>query len=133
MPPNHEQRHEPRPGTRQSGAQIDATAYQLLYEMERRLGEKFADARTQAKEDISSALAPVLLRLDTLDKKFDDHVTTPQTDTVKKKRMPWWLPLLIGGSLAFLGERAARVAINALADSPPSVVVQPHAPPVITP
>lgn len=41
-----------------------------------------------------------------------------------KKSMPWWLPLLIGGALAFIGEKATRVFINAMAD-PPAVVNKP--------
>jgi hypothetical protein len=45
----------------------------------------------------------------------------------KKKSMPWWLPLLAGGALAFVGEKLARFVINGLAD-PPVVVAQPSMP-----
>jgi hypothetical protein len=45
----------------------------------------------------------------------------------KKRAMPWWLPLLAGGALAFVGEKLARFVINGLAD-PPVVVAQPSVP-----
>lgn len=35
-----------------------------------------------------------------------------------KKSPPWWLTLLVGGSLAFVGERAAKFFINGMADQP---------------
>lgn len=44
--------------------------------------------------------------------------TDSQTEHVSKKGMPWWLPLLVGGALAFVGEKAARFVINGLADPP---------------
>jgi hypothetical protein len=46
----------------------------------------------------------------------------------KKRTMPWWLPLLAGGALAFVGEKLARFVINGLADPPPAVTAQPSVP-----
>lgn len=40
----------------------------------------------------------------------------------KKKDIPWWLPLLAGGALAFVGEKATRFIINGLADPPVAAV-----------
>jgi hypothetical protein len=68
MPPNHDPRPTPR-----SNPQIDAAGYQILYEMERRMDEKFSEARQQYKDDIAAALAPVLARLDDGNRRFDDH------------------------------------------------------------
>lgn len=55
----------------------------------------------------------------------------PSTDRVsRKKSLPWWLPLLVGGALAFVGEKAARFIINGLADPPVTAVTAPtQAPP----
>jgi hypothetical protein len=88
-PPPHEPRSTPR-----SSPQIDAAAYQILYEMERRMDEKFSEARQQYKDDIATALAPVLARLDDGNRRFDDHsdkikatrqVAEKQTALEKKK------------------------------------------------
>ncbi len=57
---------------RRSNPQIDPRDYQVLYEMERRLEEKFKDARTQAQDDIKAALAPVFPRLDTIDSSIEE-------------------------------------------------------------
>lgn len=57
---------------------------------------------------------------------------TTATEKKKGKSMPWWLPLLIGGALAFLGERATKVLINSLADQPQVVVQPPAQPPTVT-
>ena len=58
----------------------------------------------------------------------------PDTDTItkKKKVLPWWLPILAGGALAFVGEKAARFIINGLADHPVAAaapVYTPYPPP----
>lgn len=48
----------------------------------------------------------------------------------KSSKMAWWIPLLVGGALAFVGERGAKFVINGLADAPtPPVVVAPPYPP----
>jgi hypothetical protein len=153
----------PSPGDHsrtRSSPTLDANAFQLLYEVERRLDEKFHESRSQTKEDIGNALSPILLRLETIDsrlqrgedrfskqeERLNEHSDTindamklvqehrnkcpvkkkePETGEItKKKSMPWWLPLLLGGALAFLGERIARAAINAVADPPVAPVVQ---------
>jgi cytochrome c-type biogenesis protein CcmH/NrfG len=106
VPPNHDPRPTPR-----SNPQIDGAAYQLLYEMERRLDEKFHELRDQSKEDIKAALAPIFVRLDTIDgsveevrkrlaegsQQFRDHVArlddhsdriTVATDLARAKQAP---------------------------------------------
>jgi hypothetical protein len=150
--------------TTQTVVEVDDRLYKLLFELDRRLDEKFKDARIQNKEDIKAAtelaIAPIYGRLDNIDSRLnegnrrfteqdaraDEHSdkienalelvrqyrTVKQskesdgtTTVTKKKAMPWWLPLLIGGALAFVGERAAKFVLNGLADPPPSVVTKP--------
>jgi hypothetical protein len=100
-----------------------APIFPRLDNIDQRLDEgnqKFAaqDARASDHSDrIEDAMALVKAH------KEKCPVRKPVTDAFEakpKKSMPWWLPLLIGGALAFLGERVARVAINALADPPSS-------------
>ena len=68
MPPPHEPRPTPR-----NNPQIDAGGYQILYEMERRMDERFSEARQQYKDDIAAALSPLMARLDEGNRRFDDH------------------------------------------------------------
>lgn len=59
-----------------------------------------------------------------------DPLTEPAR---KKKDIPWWLPLLAGGALAFVGEKATRFIINGLADPPAAALNAPaptQAPPM---
>lgn len=94
MPPPHEPRLTPR-----SNPQIDAGAYQVLYEMERRMDERFSAAREQYKDDINAALSPIIARLDEGNRRFDDHsdkikaATKPpdkkETALEKKKESGW--------------------------------------------
>jgi len=144
MPPNHEPRPTPR-----SNPQIDAGQYQILYALEMRMDERFDRARVQHKEDIAAVVAPIIARLEDGNRRFasleegirfakesaakhaDDCPLTKKrspkeetSSTTKKKGMPWWLPLLVGGALAFVGERASRAVINALADPPPAPAVK---------
>ena len=53
------------------------------------------------------------------------RATDDETRTHNKKGMPWWLPLLVGGALAFVGEKLARFVINGLADPPAAAVNAP--------
>lgn len=49
-----------------SSASLDPSMYQVLYELERRLDEKFTQSRQQNKEDIDSAIKPVYTQLDVI-------------------------------------------------------------------
>ena len=55
-----------------SNAEIDPTEYRILYELERRLNEKFSEARAQAKEDIASAIAPLYPRLEAIEERLSE-------------------------------------------------------------
>jgi hypothetical protein len=151
------------PATGQTSGEIDARMYKLMYELDRRLDDKFREARIQNKEDIKVAtelaISPVYGRLDNIDrrldegnKKFDDQDSRAsdhsdridnaleivrkhkencplknqesQAPVTRKtnKQPSWWLVLLAGGALAFLGERATRLFINGMADPPPQAI-----------
>lgn len=68
----------PDPKTR-SSADIDPRFYQLLYEFERRLADKFDEFRTQNKSDteaaITAAVAPIKVSLDNVTTRLDDAMT----------------------------------------------------------
>jgi hypothetical protein len=79
------------------------------------------DARLEGHSDkIEDALALLKTHQAKCPLKKPDHETSR---VAKKGSIPWWLPLLAGGALAFVGERAARGIINSLADPPPSASV----------
>lgn len=60
------------PHSTRSNPQIDPMFFQLLYEIDRRLDERFKEAREQNKEDMKAALVPVSMRLDGIDKRLDE-------------------------------------------------------------
>jgi hypothetical protein len=148
--------------TGQTSGEIDARMYKMMFEFDRRLEDKFKEARSQNKEDIKTAIelaiSPVFHRLDNIDGRFDagnkrfveqDARATEHSDridnalelvrmhkencparprpsdksgdTTKTNKKPaWWLVLLAGGALAFVGERATKFVVNGMAD-PPSI------------
>jgi chromosome segregation ATPase len=115
-------------------------------EIVKKIDANASDARREFSEirsemaDMKARLAEGSERMKNLRRDVDGIVTkcavqhpsttalqrkTDETDKVsKKKSMPWWLPLLVGGALAFVGEKAARFVINGLAD-PPAQVAKP--------
>jgi len=68
-----------------SSANIDAGMFQVLYELERRLDEKFRESREMTKDDIDKVLAPVLARLDEGNRKFGviDARLNEHSDTIE--------------------------------------------------
>lgn len=93
-----------------------------MADMKIRLAEGSERMRT-LRRDVDEAKA---LRGTTALQKKTEEETRPH-----KKGMPWWLPLLLGGALAFVGEKLARFVINGLADQPVTVtapIAQPPTP-----
>jgi hypothetical protein len=58
-----------------SSAEFDARMYKLMFEFDRRLDEKFKEARMQNKEDIKTAIeiavTPIYPRLDNIDSRME--------------------------------------------------------------
>lgn len=58
-----------------SSAEFDARMYKLMFEFDRRLDEKFKEARAQNKEDIKTAIEiavnPIIPRLDNIDNRLE--------------------------------------------------------------
>lgn len=53
------------------------------------------------------------------------HEPTDTSAVAKTPKMAWWVPLLVGGALAWAGERIARFVVNGLADPPAAVAPSP--------
>jgi hypothetical protein len=98
-----------------------------ISEMKVRLGEG-SERMRNLRRDVDGVVGkcatmhPAIVTTSALQRKQEES-----TAILKKKSMPWWLPLLAGGALAFVGEKLARFVINGLAN-PPVVVAQPSVP-----
>jgi septal ring factor EnvC (AmiA/AmiB activator) len=58
-----------------------------------------------------------------LEKRPDPQLTTDRK--AKTANPAWWLILLAGGALAYVGERGVKFIINGMADPPPAVQLTP--------
>ena len=109
-----------------SSAELDARTYKMLWEFDRRLDEKFKEARAQNKEDIKTAIEiavnPIIPRLDNIDsrlengekrfnqddKRLSDH--SERIDDVKK--------LLASEGISIDGPRRKQEATTAIHKKP---------------
>lgn len=107
--------------------------------LSRKLDDQTKETRVEFKElrddvsDVKERLARGSERMENMKKDIEDRRTTcrghelqalekkPQeiTTEVSRKKMSWWVVLLIGGALTYVGEKGIQVLIDSLATKPP--------------
>ena len=124
-------------GLRGDIAKQTDTISKKLDEQTRETRDEFKDIRedlTEIKTRLASGSEQIrTLRrdVDAQGRKCDIHGTASalerkaaEAETAVEsppKKMAWWLPLLIGGALAWVGERGVKFLINGIADPPAAV------------
>ena len=90
-----------------------------LGDVKERLAEGSEKLRTLRRDVDANAATCKACTTTALERKHHPRPAT-DTDITTKKRMAWWMPILIGGALTWVGERGIQVVINSLASPPPA-------------